>query len=95
MIHAILLISPDLFMVRCDLFCYIVFFSSFFLPLFQSGSAAADQNDTVQDLLQRETMGIMRKSSCHLTSTADSQYFLPLPLDRNPVSSKKVSQGKF
>ncbi|KAK4819383.1 hypothetical protein QYF61_003654, partial [Mycteria americana] len=58
-----------------------------------SGSAAADQNDTVPDLLPRETVGIMRKSSCHLTSIADTQYFLPFPLDRNPVSSKEISQG--
>ncbi|KAM6199093.1 zinc finger B-box domain-containing protein 1 isoform 1-T2 [Sarcoramphus papa] len=60
-----------------------------------SGSAVADQNNTAQDLLQRETVGIMRKSSCYLTSTPDTQYFLPLPLDRNPVSSKEVSQEKM
>ncbi|CAM9334084.1 unnamed protein product [Bubo scandiacus] len=64
-------------------------------PLKQCGSglAVADQSNTAPDLWPRETGDIMRNSSCHLTSAADTQYFLPFPL--NPVSLQEISQEKM
>ncbi|XP_050568545.1 zinc finger B-box domain-containing protein 1 [Cygnus atratus] len=58
------------------------------------GPAVAGQNNTLLDLLPEETVGTMRKSSCHLTATADTPYLLHLPIDRNPVSSKEILQGR-
>uniref|UniRef100_A0A8C8A3T1 Zinc finger B-box domain-containing protein 1 n=1 Tax=Otus sunia TaxID=257818 RepID=A0A8C8A3T1_9STRI len=64
-------------------------------PLKQCGSGltVADQSKTAPDLWLRETGDIMRKSSCHLSSAADTQYFLPFPL--NPVSLQEISQEKM
>ncbi|XP_064372654.1 zinc finger B-box domain-containing protein 1 isoform X2 [Dromaius novaehollandiae] len=65
------------------------------LKQFGSGAATAGQRSTVPDLLPTEIVGAVRKSSCHLTSTSDTQYILPLPLDRNSVSSKEISPEKM
>ncbi|XP_032049340.1 zinc finger B-box domain-containing protein 1 [Aythya fuligula] len=63
------------------------------LEEFESFPAVASQNNTLLDLLPEETVGTMRKSSCHLTATADTLYLLHLPLDRNPVSSEEILHG--
>ncbi|XP_035190941.1 zinc finger B-box domain-containing protein 1 isoform X2 [Oxyura jamaicensis] len=65
------------------------------LKEFESFPAVAGQNNTVLDLLLEETVGTMRKSSSHLSATADTPYLLHLPLDRNPVSSKEILQEKM
>ncbi|XP_040423352.1 zinc finger B-box domain-containing protein 1 isoform X2 [Cygnus olor] len=62
---------------------------------FESCPAVAGQNNTLLDLLPEETVGTMRKSSCHLTATADTPYLLHLPIDRNPVSSKEILREKM
>ncbi|XP_019474730.1 zinc finger B-box domain-containing protein 1 isoform X2 [Meleagris gallopavo] len=58
---------------------------------FGSASAIADQQDTIPDLLPKETAAMM-KSSCHSNFVADAQNRLPSP-DGNLVSSKEIFQG--
>ncbi|XP_031470447.1 zinc finger B-box domain-containing protein 1 isoform X2 [Phasianus colchicus] len=58
---------------------------------FGSASAIADQQNTIPDLLPKETAATV-KSSCHSTFVADAQNFLPSP-DGNLVSSKEILQG--
>ncbi|XP_027320368.3 zinc finger B-box domain-containing protein 1 isoform X2 [Anas platyrhynchos] len=65
------------------------------LEEFESFPAVASQNNTLLDFLPEETVGTMRKSSCHLTATADTPYLLHLPLDRYPVSSEEILHEKM
>ncbi|POI28094.1 hypothetical protein CIB84_008156 [Bambusicola thoracicus] len=60
---------------------------------FGSGSAIADQKSTLPNLLPKETAAMLRKSSCHSTFMADTQYLLTSPPDENLVSSKEILQG--
>nr|XP_009666839.1 PREDICTED: zinc finger B-box domain-containing protein 1 isoform X1 [Struthio camelus australis]XP_009666840.1 PREDICTED: zinc finger B-box domain-containing protein 1 isoform X1 [Struthio camelus australis]XP_009666841.1 PREDICTED: zinc finger B-box domain-containing protein 1 isoform X1 [Struthio camelus australis]XP_009666842.1 PREDICTED: zinc finger B-box domain-containing protein 1 isoform X1 [Struthio camelus australis] len=62
------------------------------LEQFRSSVATADHRNSIPDLLPTKTVGVMRKSSGQSTSTADTQYLLPLPLVRSPVSSKETFQ---
>ncbi|XP_048811369.1 zinc finger B-box domain-containing protein 1 isoform X3 [Lagopus muta] len=57
---------------------------------FGSASAIADQQNTMPDLLPKETAAMM-KSSCHSTFAADAQS--RSPSDGNLVSSKEILQG--
>ncbi|OXB62282.1 hypothetical protein ASZ78_012330 [Callipepla squamata] len=57
------------------------------------GSGIADQENAPLDHLPKETVAVMRKSSCHSSFTANNQYLLPSPLDGDLASSKEILRG--
>ncbi|OXB82519.1 UNVERIFIED_CONTAM: hypothetical protein H355_000777 [Colinus virginianus] len=57
------------------------------------GSGIAYQENTPPDHLPKETVALIRKSSCHSSFTADNQYLLPSPLDGDLASSKEILRG--